>query len=502
VGAGRAAAQELLVDRCYAILLAGTQVGYLHERTTAEADGSLRTEILQQMAVRRYGQIFAVVQEDTWLEDSGLRSLRSLLDTNGQRQSLELRRVPSGLELRLERGGRESTLSLDAPGPVLGPALAGRAVAALLRGGGSAPLDYLSFSPESLSLVRVEVRPLGEGELEDSRGDVHRGLLSEERSSALPEVATRQVHDAAGRLLYAHTPIGVPVEIVPAGPVAAAAEGARRRAAAPACEIAALGLGRTGLERLRGPAEAPRSVLLRFQGAALPLLRACVEQSARPGEAVQIMAGSTATVLELRLRRPDARGGGYQGAPEEPAPPAARTDAEGFLRDGFYLDLEDPRLGELLASCPGRQPQAAWLACLERLVHGHLRRKSLDWGFAGVSEILTARAGDCTEHAVLLAALLRRAGVPARLAYGFLLTEGGFLGHAWTEAWVDGAWRWLDASFPGGEPYALRLPLGAIDPAEPLGPQMGLTLLQLAGGVRGELVEARYDAPASPGQPE
>jgi transglutaminase-like putative cysteine protease len=94
---------------------------------------------------------------------------------------------------------------------------------------------------------------------------------------------------------------------------------------------------------------------------------------------------------------------------------------------------------------------------------------------------------------VLLAALLRRSGVPARLVYGFLFTEGGFVGHAWTEAWIRGAWCWLDPSFPGGRPYALKLPLGTIDPAEPLGTEVGLTLLRLAGGVRAELVGARLD---------
>jgi transglutaminase-like putative cysteine protease len=107
-----------------------------------------------------------------------------------------------------------------------------------------------------------------------------------------------------------------------------------------------------------------------------------------------------------------------------------------------------------------------------------------------VADILSSRSGDCTEHAVLLAALLRKAGLPARIAYGFLLTEAGFIGHAWTEAYDGTRWHWLDASFPGGRPYRFRLRLGVLDPALPVWQQMGLSLFSVAGTVRAELLEA------------
>jgi hypothetical protein len=77
-------------------------------------------------------------------------------------------------------------------------------------------------------------------------------------------------------------------------------------------------------------------------------------------------------------------------------------------------------------------------------------------GFATASEVARTRQGDCSEHAVLLAALLRGAGIPSRTVSGLIYTDE-FLGrknvfayHMWTQAWltqgVGGRWVDLDAT--------------------------------------------------------
>jgi transglutaminase-like putative cysteine protease len=62
-------------------------------------------------------------------------------------------------------------------------------------------------------------------------------------------------------------------------------------------------------------------------------------------------------------------------------------------------------------------------------------------------EVLRSRRGDCNEHAVLLAALARAAGVPARVVAGLIVTgDGVFAWHAWNELWL-GEWVSADAVF-------------------------------------------------------
>lgn len=52
--------------------------------------------------------------------------------------------------------------------------------------------------------------------------------------------------------------------------------------------------------------------------------------------------------------------------------------------------------------------------------------------------------GVCQDHTQIMLSLLRMAGIPSRYVAGLLLGEGRT--HAWTEAFVDGAWIGLDAT--------------------------------------------------------
>jgi transglutaminase-like putative cysteine protease len=51
-------------------------------------------------------------------------------------------------------------------------------------------------------------------------------------------------------------------------------------------------------------------------------------------------------------------------------------------------------------------------------------------------------AGDCNEHAVLLAAMARAAGIPARVEAGLVYMDGRFYYHAWNSLYLG---RWVTA---------------------------------------------------------
>jgi transglutaminase-like putative cysteine protease len=57
--------------------------------------------------------------------------------------------------------------------------------------------------------------------------------------------------------------------------------------------------------------------------------------------------------------------------------------------------------------------------------------------------VLETKSGDCNEHATLLTALLRAAGIPARISVGLVYMREGFFYHAWVEAYT-GEWITLD----------------------------------------------------------
>jgi hypothetical protein len=92
-------------------------------------------------------------------------------------------------------------------------------------------------------------------------------------------------------------------------------------------------------------------------------------------------------------------------------------------------------------------------------VFEYVDAKTLDVGLASASEVAETGRGDCTEHAVLLAGMLRAAGVPSRTASGLIYVDEAlgrknvFGYHMWTQAWLDGRWVDLDATLGPGTPF-------------------------------------------------
>lgn len=111
--------------------------------------------------------------------------------------------------------------------------------------------------------------------------------------------------------------------------------------------------------------------------------------------------------------------------------------------------------------------QEAMAYQLRELVARHIQDKHLGTAYASASETARTGSGDCTEHAVLLAALLKARMIPARVCHGLVYvelggsaisgqaTEGGedgasgdgqFGWHMWSQALINGHWHDLDAT--------------------------------------------------------
>ncbi len=492
-------AQEKIDEQWYSLLLESRTVGYLHQTIWATADGLVRSEIEQTMKIRRFGEPFSLSQRDVWIEEagSGLVSLSSEFDMNGQHQGVEVRAVDGGLQVRLRHGAGEEQFFLPVEGEPLGVYTADRKVRAMIGawegidgdGAEKGQLRYHLFSPESLKVEKVQLRILGRGEVEDSLGRRHQGVLVEERFSGLPGVITTEVYGEEAQFLYSKTPVGLALEILrldsdPQLPVPAV------------FDVASLTVAVRGLQAL--PLERTRAVTVLFRGQGVATLQEAVgfaEKDLVNGQEAQTRIvsfrkdawGDTTELILYLENRP------FQA---EAIPSRSRSlpqEMESYLGGGFHLDLEDPRLAELLARCgTAAAIGTAEVVCLERLVNGYIENKSLAYGFAGLEEVLEGKAGDCTEHALLLVALLRKAALPSRLAYGLILTESGFIGHAWVELFTGGRWHWLDPSFPGGRPYGLKIRIGVMDPGEPVWACLSLSLLQVVGGVEAEILEAEH----------
>ena len=89
---------------------------------------------------------------------------------------------------------------------------------------------------------------------------------------------------------------------------------------------------------------------------------------------------------------------------------------------------------------------------LRKYVTTTIKNKNLDVGFASASEVCRNKEGDCSEHAVLLAALGRACGLPSRIVCGLVYVPvfGGaddiFGFHMWTQFRIGDKWVDFDAA--------------------------------------------------------
>ncbi len=126
-----------------------------------------------------------------------------------------------------------------------------------------------------------------------------------------------------------------------------------------------------------------------------------------------------------------------------------------YLGSSFFINANDEKV-KTHAAAAIRQEMDPWKKALliERWVHRNLAKKNYSEAFATADHVARSLEGDCTEHAVLAAAMCRAAGVPARTAIGLIYIENGAqpaMGfHMWTEVWVRGQWMPIDATLGKG----------------------------------------------------
>jgi hypothetical protein len=118
-----------------------------------------------------------------------------------------------------------------------------------------------------------------------------------------------------------------------------------------------------------------------------------------------------------------------------------------------FIESDDPRVATMAHDAAGRELDGWPLAvALERYVHDKVATKNYSQTFASAAEVARKLEGDCTEHAVLLAALLRARGLPARVAIGLVYVPAAqaFGFHMWTEVFVSDHWIGLDGTLGHG----------------------------------------------------
>jgi hypothetical protein len=191
----------------------------------------------------------------------------------------------------------------------------------------------------------------------------------------------------------------------------------------------------------------------------------------------------------------------------------ATTDEQHVRRLGpgdLYLDVGNAQPGYQSAPSPEDTAPTAWLQSdaaeiksladsvvkhadsnqnqmrrLRSFVSDYVSEHGLDVGYASALEVLHSRKGDCTEYAVLLAAMARARQIPARVVTGMAYADryGGslrvFVPHAWVQAWIGDRWESYDAALRRFDATHIALATGDGDPSKYFGATRLFGLIQI-----------------------
>ncbi len=131
------------------------------------------------------------------------------------------------------------------------------------------------------------------------------------------------------------------------------------------------------------------------------------------------------------------------GRPSEAGPTVADLEPNNLVQS------QDPIIVAMAGKVTTEAADPWSLACaLESYVHRTVRPEQFSQAIASAADVARSRAGDCTEHAVLLAALCRARQLPARVVIGLVYfpQAEGFAYHMWNEVWIEDRWIPLDAT--------------------------------------------------------
>lgn len=434
----------------FTIRVAGQPAGWMVERTSVDADGHLVTDNEQLFRLARGKVEIEMRLESRFVETVGgvPVAMETTQDMGGGAVTTRYRFLGDG---RVERttgdGDGQRRETIDAPeGDWLTPGEEDREVERLHRQGAESYRLTTVVPSDGLTPVTVE-RALVERGTRLGGIDATGDLWTEAASNA-PGVISRSLLDPTGEALGSVVRLfglEVAMERSDRATALGGLEGGR---AAPEIMISSLVRPDRPIER---PRDLRRAVYdLSLDPEAERSMPALEETSVQRVERAPGDDGDRPRTLRVTVDRSLA-------LPAEPPGPL-------FLASTPYLAHDDPALVALarraldsLSDRDGAPSDAETAETLRRFVYRYVSDKSFDHGFATATQVAASRAGDCTEHGVLLAALLRTAGIPSRAVTGVVYveelqgtegTEGTFGYHLWTQGYVDGRWLDLDPSFP------------------------------------------------------
>jgi len=442
---------KVLFDYWFAAAVEGERIGYLQwSAREVEKNGQKLWVGLkyQHFTIDRFGQVVSQFGEESTVETpAGEVLVASMRQGLGMNQALALTGTVEGKVLKIRGEGAAAGASdTPWPGGVTGLTTEPRLFKEK-RGKAGEAFDYLTYVPQVNRVVKVTVTFEGE-----------------EATALWPNTPPRKLL----RFVSKMEPVGN-FKLPPATTWCDAETAEPLRVE---FDFPGLGGRVTFLRTTEAAAKAPVARPLKLFNA----------QSIRLDREIPGIHGMGSAVYNVRAARDDDPGtvfpadarqqvknldpkaktfelhvaashGPVAGAAAEPVP------GKEFLGSSFFINWDNEAVKMHAAKAVAGLPAAAgaWdkAKAVERWVHQNMKAVEFSQAMATADNVAKTLTGDCTEYAMLGAAMCRAVGVPSRTVLGLVYAAGPggkpFLAyHMWYEAFAGDQWVPLDATLGQG----------------------------------------------------
>ncbi|MEM1027338.1 MAG: transglutaminase-like domain-containing protein [Planctomycetota bacterium] len=474
-------AEPTVEEDWYVLLNGDDRIGYMHATAQTADNGDITTGQTVKLVMARAGTRMEIEIASSFVESAAGEPIQasSTMNMGGLPLVTEVEFGEKAMKVSSGQGGRmNTTMQRPIEGDWLPPAAMARYVEEQLAAGAETIQTRTVDVSSGLEPLELTMRVRGREDVE-VYGKVVPAIAWDATVSAMPGVTMREYVTDEGKSIKSTIALmpGMEITVLQADKALALSE------LTPAEMMA-----QTFVVPSR-PIERPRELIrAKYQlktkdGRALPHIPEVATQEAALGGQVAI---------------------GFAEAQGQ------WPEVEAYLQASSILNHEDPAVRawlEPLQRVRLAGGQEAIAEFLRQEVHRKVQTKDLSVGFATASDVARTLQGDCTEHAVLLAALLRGAGIPSRCVSGLVYAdqfaghEGIFGYHMWTQAWIDddgegpapGRWMDFDATLPGDTRFdATHIALSVSDMNGGVAGNDMAALLPLMGNLEIEVIETVY----------
>jgi hypothetical protein len=426
-------ASDTATQQYFALYMQGGKIGHAFQSRTPSPDGKVTTVERVEITMARGGIGLTAKTSETCVETADGRPLSfEAVQDLGMMTSRTSGTIQNGkLTVTTEVAGEKSSRTMDWPaGAVMSEGLR---LAGLRHGLKEGSVWKAKVFPPSLMEVIDANVAVGAKRPVDLLGRVVEltELVTTMNTSAGAMVQTAYVNDNLETLKMTTNAMGMPIEMV-ACP--------QEFALAPDDEV-------EFFSKVTVKSPSPLSDVAGVKAVTYHIWPAAGSKPVFPATDTQSVKVAADGTIVLKVSRPEP-------------PPAVRLPYTGSdpelvkaTKRSQYVESDDPCVVALAKQAVGSEKDA-WQAAkkIEKFVSQYVADKNLSVGYGSAAEVARSRSGDCSEHAVLVAAMCRAVGIPARLVAGLVYADSFgdeeqiFGPHAWAEVNIAGKWYGLDAT--------------------------------------------------------